>query len=70
MKPTIIPIKTNYILPNSGYNTLLKYTTKYCKNDDYIIISETPISIAEGNLVDEKKIYTQNNSFYINRTME
>lgn len=55
MKPTIIPIKTNYILPNSGYDTLINHIIEYCENDDYIIISETPISIAEGNLVDEEE---------------
>ena len=55
MKPTSIPIKTNYILPNSGYDTLINHIIEYCENDDYIIISETPISIAEGNLVDEEK---------------
>lgn len=55
MKVEVIPIKTDYIKPNEGYYTLITNIIKYCQDDDYIVISETPISTAEGNLVDESK---------------
>lgn len=50
-----ISIITDYININEGYEKLLKQVCKHCIDDDYIIISETPISTAEGNIADESK---------------
>ncbi|WP_455645162.1 coenzyme F420-0:L-glutamate ligase [Methanosphaera sp.] len=48
-----IPLKTDYIIPGEGYLKLINSIIGVCENNDYIIISETPISTAENNLVDE-----------------
>ncbi|WP_241776194.1 coenzyme F420-0:L-glutamate ligase [Methanosphaera sp. WGK6] len=50
-----IPIKTEYIIPGEGYSKIIKGIIEVCENNDYIIISETPISTAENNLVDESQ---------------
>ena len=50
-----IPIITDYIEGGEGYDKLIDNIVKYCDDGDYVVISETPISTAEGNLVDESK---------------
>lgn len=50
-----IPIKTEYIKPNEGYAKLVNLISTKCIDGDIIIVSETPISTAEGNLIDESK---------------
>lgn len=50
-----IPIKTEYIQPGEGYDKLVKNIASSCHDNDYVIISETPISTAEGNLLDENE---------------
>ena len=48
-----IPIKTEYIQPGEGYDKLVKNIASSCHDNDYVIISETPISTDEGNLLNE-----------------
>ena len=52
-----IPIITDYIEANQGYDKIINELIKNCEDDDYIIISETPLSTAEGNLVDESEYH-------------
>ena len=49
----VIPIKTEYIQANEGYSKIIDAVKDICQDNDYLIISETPISTAEGNLLDE-----------------
>lgn len=51
----VIPIKTEYIHANEGYGKIINSVKEICQENDYLIISETPISTAEGNLLDESK---------------
>ncbi len=53
MKYEAIQVVSNYIEPNEGYEELLQAIIDNCQENDYIVISETPIAIAEGNLLDE-----------------
>lgn len=55
MNNEIIPVKTDYILPGEGYDKLINNIIQYCENNDYVVISETPISTAENNLIDESQ---------------
>ncbi len=52
-KYNTIAIKTDYILPGEKYDKLVNQISLKCKENDYIFISETPISTAENNLCDE-----------------
>ena len=51
----VIPIETGYIKPNDDLNVIIEPAQKLMKDDDYLVISETPISVAQGRLVDESK---------------
>ena len=51
----VIPIETGYIKPNEDLNVIIEPAQKLMKDDDYLVIAETPISVAQGRLVDESK---------------
>ncbi len=55
MKYEAIAVTSSYIEPNEGYEKLVESIANNCQDNDYVIISETPISIAEGNLLDESE---------------
>jgi F420-0:gamma-glutamyl ligase-like protein len=48
-----IPIKTNYIKPEESYDVIIQRASKLLNNGDFLVISETPIAISQGRLVDE-----------------
>ena len=52
-KYEIIPVKTGYIKPNESYEVIVDNAKNLLEDGDYLIISETPISIAQGRIVDE-----------------
>ncbi|MGB9937655.1 MAG: coenzyme F420-0:L-glutamate ligase [Methanobacterium sp.] len=49
----VIPVKTSYIKPNESYDIIIENSKDLVKNGDFLVISETPISISQGRLVDE-----------------
>ena len=51
----VIPIETGYIKPNDDLNVIIEPAQKLMKDDDYLVIAETPISVAQGRLGDESK---------------
>lgn len=52
-----IPVFCEYINNNEGYDKLIESLSDIIRDDDLIIVSETPISTCEGNLVDENKYH-------------
>lgn len=58
MKPKdykVIPVKTGYIKPNEPYDVIIENSKDLLEDGDFLVISETPISISQGRLVDESK---------------
>lgn len=51
----VIPIETGYIKPNDNLNSIIEPTRKLMKDNDYLVIAETPISVSQGRLVDESE---------------
>ncbi len=49
----IIPIKTGYIKPNESYDIIIENSKDLLEDGDFLVISETPIAISQGRLVDE-----------------
>jgi F420-0:gamma-glutamyl ligase-like protein len=49
----IIPVKTGYIKPNEPYDIIIDNAMNLLEDGDFIVISETPIAISQGRLVDE-----------------
>lgn len=49
----IIPVKTGYIKPNEPYDIIINNAKDLIEDGDYLVISETPIAISQGRLVDE-----------------
>lgn len=48
-----IPVRTSYIKPEESYDLIIKKAGELLDDDDFLIISETPIAISQGRLVDE-----------------
>ncbi|MBP2045583.1 coenzyme F420-0:L-glutamate ligase [Methanobacterium aggregans] len=48
-----IPIKTGYIKPGEPYKTIIHGAADLIEDGDFLVISETPISVSQGRLVDE-----------------
>jgi len=52
-KYTAIPVKTDYIKPGESYNIIIERAKDLLEDGDFLVISETPISISQGMIVDE-----------------
>ena len=51
----VIPIETGYIKPNDNLDSIIEPARKFMRDDDYLVIAETPISVSQNRLVDESK---------------
>jgi len=49
----VIPIKTGYIKPNEPYDVIIENSRDLLEDGDFLVISETPIAISQGRLVNE-----------------
>ncbi|MDR3062519.1 MAG: coenzyme F420-0:L-glutamate ligase [Methanobrevibacter sp.] len=49
----IIPIETGYIAHNEDLNQIILPAIELSKNNDYLVIAETPIAVSQGRLLDE-----------------
>ncbi|MDI9624203.1 MAG: coenzyme F420-0:L-glutamate ligase [Methanothermobacter sp.] len=54
-KYKVIPVKTGYIRPNEGLDELIDKAGPMVEDGDYLVISETPVAISQGRIVDESK---------------
>ncbi|BDZ70714.1 coenzyme F420-0:L-glutamate ligase [Methanobacterium petrolearium] len=48
-----IPVNTFYIKPGEPYDIIIKNAGDLLNEDDFLVISETPIAISQGRLIDE-----------------
>lgn len=49
----LIPIETSYIEPNESLDKIIDPAIAILKDDDYLVIAETPIAISQGRIIDE-----------------
>ncbi|MDR2624525.1 MAG: coenzyme F420-0:L-glutamate ligase [Methanobrevibacter sp.] len=49
----LFPIETSYIKPNDSLDIIIDKVSSMVKDDDYLVIAETPIAISQGRLIDE-----------------
>ena len=62
---TIIPVKTDYIKPNEPYDIIIRNAAPFLLDGDFLVISETPISVSQGRLVDESEFQPSILSFLL-----
>jgi F420-0:gamma-glutamyl ligase-like protein len=60
-----IPINTGYIKPNEPYDIIIQNAENLLQEGDFLVISETPISISQGRLVDESEFQASILSFLL-----
>ncbi|MBI5681452.1 MAG: coenzyme F420-0:L-glutamate ligase [Methanobacterium sp.] len=54
-KYKVIPVKTGYIKPNEPYDVIINSAKDLLEDGDFLVISETPLAISQGRLVDESE---------------
>ncbi len=62
---TLIPITTDYIKSNESYDIIIENASEFLKDGDFLVISETPISVSQGRLVDESEFQATILSFLL-----
>jgi F420-0:gamma-glutamyl ligase-like protein len=62
---TLIPITTDYIKANESYDIIIDNASEFLEDGDFLVISETPISISQGRLVDESEFKSTTLSFIL-----
>lgn len=55
MEYITIPVKTGYIKPKESYRIIIDRAANLLEDGDFLVISETPISVSQGRLVDESR---------------
>lgn len=60
-----IPIKTDYIKPGESYDSIIHRAGEFLEDGDFLVISETPIAISQGRLVDESEFKPSVISFFL-----
>ena len=65
IKYTLIPVTTHYIKPNEPYDIIIQRAARNLQEGDYLVISETPISVSQGRLVDESEFQSSFLSFLL-----
>jgi len=49
----VIPIYTRYIKPGEPYDIIIENSLDILEENDFLVISETPLAISQGRIVDE-----------------
>ena len=62
---TLIPITTDYIKPNESYDIIIENAAELLQDGDFFVISETPISVSQGRLIDESEFQASILSFLL-----
>lgn len=53
MEYITVPVNTGYIKPKESYDIIIDQAAGLLEDGDFLVISETPISVSQGRLVDE-----------------
>jgi len=48
-----LPVYTEYIKPGEAYDSIIESALEFLEEDDFLVISETPLAISQGRLIDE-----------------
>ena len=55
LNSTTIPVRTGYIKPGESYDVIVERARDLLKDGDFLVLSETPVSVSQGMLVDESE---------------
>ena len=49
----VMPIETGYIKPGDDLSSIINPAREMMKDEDYLVIAETPVSVSQNRLIDE-----------------
>jgi len=61
----LIPISTGYIKPGEPYDVIIDNAVNLLEDGDFLVISETPLAVSQGRLVDEAEFKPSISSFIL-----
>jgi F420-0:gamma-glutamyl ligase-like protein len=61
----VIPVYTGYIKPGESYDIIIKNSLDILEEDDFLVVSETPLAISQGRIVDESLFKPSISSFIL-----
>lgn len=60
-----IPVRTGYIRPQQPYDIIVDNSQELLEDGDFLVISETPLAISQGRLVDESQIKPSFKAYFL-----
>ncbi|MGZ4857140.1 MAG: coenzyme F420-0:L-glutamate ligase [Methanobacteriaceae archaeon] len=61
----VIPVYTGYIKPGESYDIIIENSLDILEEDDFLVVSETPLAISQGRIVDESLFNPSISSFIL-----
>ncbi|MDI3550469.1 MAG: hypothetical protein PWQ15_1572 [Methanobacterium sp.] len=61
----MIGVQTGYIKPGESYDVILERAVKNLEDHDFLVISETPLAISQGRLVDETEFKPSFSAYFL-----
>jgi F420-0:gamma-glutamyl ligase-like protein len=61
----LIPVQTGYIKPGEPYDIIIENAVNLLEDGDFLVVSETPLAVSQGRLVDEAEFKPSLNAYIL-----
>lgn len=61
----LIPVQTGYIKPGEPYDVIIENAVNLLEDGDFLVVSETPLAISQGRLVDETEFKPSISAYFL-----
>lgn len=61
----VIPVQTGYIKPGDSYDVIIENAIDFLDDGDFLVISETPLSISQNRLIDETEYKPSISAYFL-----
>ena len=61
----VIPVRTGYIKPGDSYDIIIENSIDFLDDGDFLVISETPLSISQNRLIDEAEFKPSISAYFL-----
>jgi len=61
----LISVNTGYIKPGESYDVIIDQAVSLLEDEDFLVISETPLAVSQGRLVDEAEFKPSISAYFL-----
>ena len=61
----LISVNTGYIKPGESYDVIINHAVNLLEDGDFLVISETPLAVSQGRLVDEAEFKPSISAYFL-----